>query len=444
LIHRAFPPEGNGESGDRELRAVHEIAQALLASDGAHDIYTLALQRVTGLVGALFSCVFLRSDADETLLEPVATHRWPRQYRAYLEQTRVRIGRGPTGRAVSSREPVEAFDIHANPGLEEWWEPARELGFSSAVALPLVVSGEARGALTFYFAERTPPPAATRSLLLVVADQLAAAAEKAHLIEHLRAANLRLEGQNRELEVRIRESEEARRLKEEFLANISHELRTPLTAVLGYTDLLLDGVVDAGAAPRARPLLGRIREAALRLLSMIENLLDLTNVKLGRISPERQPCDAAGLAREALAAQSFPETAEVRSDLPEEPLPIHTDPRLVLRVLDCLLGNAAKFCPEGTITLRVRTDGRESTAGAEERVIWEVEDDGPGIPPEHLETIFDEFRQVDGSATRRVGGAGLGLALARAMATALDGGLRAHSEPGAGARFVLDLPRGEG
>jgi signal transduction histidine kinase len=77
-------------------------------------------------------------------------------------------------------------------------------------------------------------------------------------------------------------------------------------------------------------------------------------------------------------------------------------------------------------------------------VIWEVEDDGPGIPPEHLETIFDEFRQVDGSATRRVGGAGLGLALARAMATALGGGLRAHSEPGAGARFVLDLPRGEG
>jgi len=441
LIHRAFPPERDDGAGDRELRAVQEIARALLDSEGARDVYSLALQRVTGLVGALFSCVFLRSESDEDLLEPVATHRWPRQFGAYLDRTRVRVGRGPTGRAVSSREPVEAFDIHANPVLEEWWEPARELGFNSAVALPLIVSGEARGALTFYFAERTPPPAATRSLLLVVADQLATAAEKAHLIERLRAANQGLERQNQELEVRIRESEEARRMKEEFMANVSHELRTPLTAVLGYTDLLLDGVV-ADAGPRAEPLLRRIRDAALRLLALIENLLDLTHLKLGRMPVDLQRCDASALVREALAKVELPGTAQIRRDLPESPVLLCTDPRLVLRVLECLLGNAAKFCPRGTITMRVRTQGDGEDAADAERVIWEVEDDGAGIPGEHLETIFDEFRQVDGSATRSVGGAGLGLALARSMATALGGRLTARSAPGAGACFTLDLPRG--
>jgi signal transduction histidine kinase len=440
----------------RELQAAREIAHAFIRANVPVEVYNLALERVGPLIGAAFGSVFLREDESD-LLRVVATHNWPGAYASYLSEMRVRIGAGPTGQAVAENRVVEVSDVFADPELEDWHEIARELGYSSTVALPLVSRGEAVGAVTFYFAEPEALRDVDRSLLQLVADQLAATAEKAYLIEDLQRANALLREQNVELEARFREAAEAQRLKSEFLANVSHELRTPLTAVLGYSYLLREGL----SGPLASEQVGaveKIETAAHALMGLINDLLDLTHLRLGRVTIERDAVDAAALARSALSATPPPasDAVEVKSEVPTDPVRLETDPGHVLRILQNLLSNALKFTLRGTVTLRVRTvepGGEPADAaepplpielgrwGREPLVLWEVADTGIGIEPDDLDAIFDEFRQVDGSATRRFGGTGLGLALGRGLARSLGGDILVRSAPGQGTTFTLVLPR---
>nr|MDQ3388681.1 GAF domain-containing sensor histidine kinase [Gemmatimonadota bacterium] len=372
------------------------------------------------------------------LLNVVAAYNWPQAYAAYLNEMRVRAGNGPTGRAVEENQVVEVFDIFADPGLQNWWEPARELGFSSSVALPIAFDGRPIGAITFYFSGNTELGEADRSLLRLVADQLAGTAEKAHLIENLQLANERLRIQNVELEERYREAEEARRLKGEFLANISHELRTPLTAILGYTYLLREGL-SGELGPEPSGAVEKIEAAGTSLMGLISDLLDLTNLKLGRSPMEPEMCDAALMARAALSMlPAVPASVRMRTELPTEAVHLFTDPGQVVRILQNLLSNAVKFTPRGTVTMRARAV--QVGPGGAPSVIWEVEDTGIGIAAEKQEAIFDEFLQVDGSATRLYGGSGLGLALSRGLARQLGGEITVRSVPGEGSTFALILP----
>jgi signal transduction histidine kinase len=431
---RAAPPE---MPALRELQAAQEIAHAFLTADGPIEVYRLALERVSRLVGAAFGCVFLREgeSAHGELLRVVAAYNWPQAYAVYLSQMRVRLGNGPTGCAVAENRAMEVFDIFTDPALEDWWEVARELGFSSSVSLPITTGEGPIGAITFYFETRDELSDADRSLLRLVADQLSATAEKAHLIEDLKRANERLREQNLELEVRYREAEEARRLKGEFLANVSHELRTPLTAILGYTYLLREGL-SGPLSEEQGSAVEKVEQAGNALMGLINDLLDLTNLKLGRSPAEPETCDAVLLARTALSTLPAPPPGvQVQAELPSAPIPLFTDPGQVVRILTNLLSNAVKFTPTGRVTLRARREEEPAPV-----VAWEVEDTGIGIPPEDQERIFDEFRQVDGSATRRYGGTGLGLALSRGFARQLGGEVTLRSTPGEGSVFTLTLP----
>ncbi len=439
----------------RELRVVHEIAHAFLTAHRPAEVYRLALERVAPLVGAAFGCVFLR-EGQKDLLRVVAAHDWPQEYAAHLSSMRVRFGNGPTGRAVAENTIVEVPDVFADPLLEDWWDAARELGFVSSVSLPLAFQGRPVGALTFYFREPLEVSELDHHLLRLVASQLASTAEKAHLIEDLQRANERLREQNVDLEARYREAEEARRLKNEFLANVSHELRTPLTAILGYTYLLREEVSGRLDEEQASSVL-KIEQAGTVLMDLINDLLDLTCLKLGRTIVEPELADAVALGRAALsAAAKLPPGVELYTETPSERVPIHTDPILVLRILQNLLSNAVKFTTEGKVVLRVRMvppDG-DPSAGISGTalprgpvVLWEVEDTGIGIAEADQRAIFDEFRQADGSATRRFGGAGLGLALSQGLAHRLGGEIRLRSVPGEGLALyagapLRDSPRG--
>jgi len=423
----------------RELEIVREIAHAFLTATQPLEVYRLALARVTPLVEARFSSVFLRDSADPDLLKLVCAWNWPQSSARYLSQMRIRVGRGATGRAVAAGEPVVSEDIFADPAQQEWWEPARELGFVSIIALPLIAQGQVAGALSFYFDEPHRHDEEELRLLGLIADQLAATAEKAHMIENLQEANERLQRQNQDLARRVAEAEDAQRLKNEFLANVSHELRTPLTAVLGYTYLMKAGHTGE-VTPEQKTALDRIDRAANALLRLINDLLELSDLKLGRTRVVSDAAEAVALVQRAVEAVGpVPEGITFRLHSDHGRIPVLLDEEKALKILQNLISNAFKFTARGEVTVTVRK--RPGLAdGGMGKVEWVVEDSGIGIRSEDLGSIFDEFRQVDGSSTRLYGGTGLGLALSRRLAHLLGGDIDVESKPGIGSRFTLRLP----
>ncbi|MEZ4453046.1 MAG: ATP-binding protein [Nannocystaceae bacterium] len=226
------------------------------------------------------------------------------------------------------------------------------------------------------------------------------------------------------------EAREASRVKSVFLANMSHELRTPLNAIIGYAELLLeeDERVDD---------LGRILGSARHLLAVINNILDISKIEAGKaeVYLERVPL---GLPLDDVASTVAglcnPETALVRAWDPTALGVLYTDDVKLRQILLNLLGNAAKFTPSGTITLRAeRLDDPP-------RVEFEVADTGIGIDDEGLARIFEPFAQAERSTTRRYGGTGLGLAICAEYARLLGGSIRVRSTPGVGTAFTLTLP----
>ncbi len=200
----------------RELRAVREIAHAFLMAERAADVYQFALDRVTPLIGAAFSLI-MQIGGDGELLRPVAQHEWPAKHRDWIGALRVRVGDGPSGLAVERRELIEVADLFADPALELWYPVAEELGFRSILAAPLVGANGPVGAIAFYFSDPTAVSDEHRALVRLVAEQLAATADRAVLIEALRRANAALAEANASLEREIRSADAARRRSDQFL-----------------------------------------------------------------------------------------------------------------------------------------------------------------------------------------------------------------------------------
>jgi signal transduction histidine kinase len=288
--------------------------------------------------------------------------------------------------------------------------------------------------VTFYFSSPNAVSAETRHLMRLVADQMAASAYKARLIEDLRRANLKLTASNEELERQFADLLEARRVKDEFLSNISHELRTPLTAVIGYISLMQEGLAGPVSAEQ-QDTLGTVKESSEHLLSLIGDLLDLTALKRGTVEAMAEELDPRDPLRDAvLAAKGKRESVALvvdAADLVELPV-LRSDRRTVARALTALLDNAFKFTREGRVKVSLELIGN--------RVAYTVSDTGIGIPEAEQRLVFDEFRQVDGTTTREYGGAGLGLALARRLARLVQGDITLTSTPGAGSSFQLEVP----
>jgi signal transduction histidine kinase len=420
-----------------ELELRRDIAEAFFTAHTPIEVYRLALTRVTPLVNASFASVFLRDEAEPDLLRLVCAHNWPQTSARHLSQLRIRVGRGPTGRAVAERVATEVVDIFADISLRDWWEPARELGFVSLISLPLIVADVVIGAVSFYYAAPHDFSDDERSLMSLIAEQLSLTSDRAARQEELRQTVDTLHAEVAALSARVGEAEEVQRLKTEFLANISHELRTPLTSILGHTYLLLEQ--HAGPLNEAQAAaLRRIDKSGTMLLGLINELLALTELKLGRVEVIIAPVDALLLARRAaeIVPAPAPDKVGFRIECAESRIPVHTDAEKVVKILENLLSNAFKFTRDGEVVLGVRRQG----IGSMPRVEWSVRDTGIGIPAEQLGAIFDEFRQVDGSSTRLYGGSGLGLSLSLQLARLLGGELLVESKPGEGSTFTLRIP----
>jgi signal transduction histidine kinase len=434
----ATPPESlrgvaetTADFGLRELMAVREIVHAFHTARRPEEVYQLALDRVCPLIGATFACVYL-VDEDSELMRLVAVQNWPQRHTRFLGKMRVRRGFGPSGEAASERRMVEVLDVFADPSLVDWQEVARELGFRALVALPLETTDRVLGAVTFYFASPNTVGSEMRHLLRMVADQMAATAEKARLIDDLQRANAALVESNIALAKQFTEAVEARRVKDEFLANISHELRTPLTAVIGYTALMRDGVSGPINDEQQRTL-DQVKDASEELLALIGDLMELTALRRGSIAAMVADIDPREPLHDAVASAKGRRKHVVLEVTEPDLVPVmRSDRRTIAKALKALLDNAFKFTHDGRV--------RVSLEVTLERAVYTVEDTGIGIAATEHNTIFDEFRQLDGTLTREHGGSGLGLNLARRLARLVQGDITLTSSPGTGSTFRLDVP----
>jgi two-component system sensor histidine kinase BarA len=250
-----------------------------------------------------------------------------------------------------------------------------------------------------------------------------------------RETNLREQAE--QLRLARDQAQEAARVKSEFLANISHELRTPLNVIIGFTDMMLMGI-DGGLNEKQTHKLNRLRENSDRLLSLINDVLDLSRLEAKRLEVIHKPFAPRALAERLsgqMAALAKDKTLEYKTEIdPTLPATLIGDEKRIEQIVSNLLSNAFKFTETGSVTLKIEANQAAHT--------WliRVTDTGIGIPPHALDTIFEEFRQVDGSPTRVYQGSGLGLAIARNLTRLMNGSIIVDSDFGKGSTFTVTLP----
>ena len=236
-------------------------------------------------------------------------------------------------------------------------------------------------------------------------------------------------------------AEEASRAKSDFLAKMSHELRTPLNAIIGYSEMLLEEIEDAGGnSPELREPLRRIQRSGRHLLALINDVLDLSKIEAGKMELEYGEIDLPALLQELVTtAEPLAERNRNRLTLhcPEDIGSLRADVLRVRQIVLNLLSNACKFTERGEVTLEAAPAVEDGVEG----VAISVRDTGIGMTAEQQARLFQDFTQADSSTTRRYGGTGLGLAISRRFARMMGGDITVESEPGQGSTFRLWLPR---
>jgi signal transduction histidine kinase len=237
-----------------------------------------------------------------------------------------------------------------------------------------------------------------------------------------------------ELRTALEEARAANAAKSQFLAMMSHELRTPLQAVLGYSEFLLADPAGTFTAEQ-REDLTYIQQGGQRMLTLINQLLDLSRLEAGRLDVAHKPVDLAPIVeqvRQDVAPQVNKQGLVLRIALPTNLPPVDGDAERLRQILLNLVGNAVKFTEHGSVTI--------GAVATEDEVSVTVTDTGIGIAPDSLPQLFEAFRQVDSRLVRRHGGAGLGLAIAQKLAELMGGQITVHSELGVGSTFTLSVP----
>ncbi|WP_226587440.1 hybrid sensor histidine kinase/response regulator [Microseira wollei] len=255
----------------------------------------------------------------------------------------------------------------------------------------------------------------------------------------------------------ITERQAIEQIKNEFIAVVSHELRTPLTAIHGALNLLSSGLVDANSE-KGRRVIAIAEENSDRLVRIVNDILDLERLQSGKMGLSKQPCNAADLMVKAIdSMQEMANRSKVTLSVSPQSIRLNVDSDRILQVLTNLLSNAIKFSPQGAtvwLTVEQRGDleqrstgvspvgaGEQVSRGEKSTVLFQVKDQGRGIPAEKIDTIFERFHQVDASDSRKQGGTGLGLAICRSIVQQHGGEIWVESRVGEGSNFYFTLPQ---
>jgi signal transduction histidine kinase len=368
--------------------------------------------------GALHRLAVIHPDPSKQALASRLTENWVPKSGDPIGAPVV-AAEGPT---VITRESGDALEAAAHGPAN--LAILRELGFGAFLVVPLVIRSTVLGAITFVLPEGGSPFTPDEiTLASDLTDRCAMALENARLYQEADALRIAADA--------------ASQAKSKFLGSMGHELRTPLNAIGGYAELIEMGL-RGPVTPEQRTDLTRIKQNQRHLLTLITEILNFVRSESGRmeyrfteVSVESALDDVAEMLEGPIKERHL--TLDRRPGVADAQ--VWADPDRVRQILINLVMNAVKYSSAGAGTITL------SYAMTRHDVIIQVADTGPGIPPEMLEAIFEPFVQLESGLTNRKGGVGLGLAIGRDMARAMNGDLSVDSTVGVGSRFTLALPR---
>jgi len=426
---------------NRQLEALRHLAQVLLSGQSLPDLLTEVCRFAADLVDGESAAIGLVVEEGRFLKVVAATGRMQ-----HAQQRLIPTDRSLVGWVVTNDEPVIVADMAKDPRNFDFADTPREL--KAAAITPLRSGGLVIGVVcVFNRREGGEFTAEHMALLRALADQAAIGFDRAHMNEEGKRSEVELARKNVELQ-------RATRLKNEFLANVSHELRTPLNAIIGFSELLLTGDLGEVRAEH-KDFLESIHRNGKHLLRLINSVLDVSRIDADRMHLELTETDLIQAIRGAAADTESLRLARQQTcklELPDQPLYALADAVRVQQVLFNLLSNAAKFTPEGgEVVLRALAtstplpvpgdrSGEHPRLERREAVWIAVGDTGIGIRAEDMPKLFQEFSQLDASASRRVQGSGLGLALSKRLVELHGGQIGCESIYGKGSTFWFILP----
>jgi signal transduction histidine kinase/DNA-binding response OmpR family regulator len=408
--------------GRREVELLRAVATEANGSTSIDGTLRLCIGLVCGHLDWRLGHARLRTDAGGPLM---ATDIWhgldDERFMSFRAATDA-LGEFPAPclpeRVVAKKSAHWVADMSRTPELGRA-AAARDAGLRAALAIPAFVGDEVAAVLEIFSTEVALEDRRIVDLAASVGVQVGRAIER-----HRARIALEL----------------ASRSKTEFLANMSHEIRTPMTSVLGYADLLMDP--DLSPSERLN-FIQVIRRNGEHLLTIINDILDLSKIEAGKMTVETVTCspiqilvDVASLMRVRAIEKDLDFGVEYVGDVPET---IQSDPTRLRQILMNLVGNAVKFTEEGAVRIVVECD---ASAPERPRMRFSVVDQGIGLTRDQIDKLFQPFTQADSSTTRRFGGSGLGLTICKRLADMLGGAIRVDSEPGKGSSFILEIDTG--
>jgi PAS domain S-box-containing protein len=366
-------------------------------------------------------------------------------------------GMGPTGMAIKTKGPRFMHHMDTDPAYAPWREEAVKRGYRSSMAVPLFDS-DARviGVLNLYSGEQDFFLEKRRKgLFQVLANYAATAIENRRLIENL---EIRIKERTAELEFSKLQAEAADRAKSDFLANMSHELRTPLNSIIGFSQLMIDRMAGV-TMDEQKEYLTDIYDSGKHLLSLINDILDLSKIEAGKVELDLSEFDLKELIDRSLVMfkeKVLKHGIRLQFDVEEGVGAITADERKIKQVLFNLLSNAFKFMLDGgSVRISARQVNSEqylvnsrklftddySLTTARDFIEISVEDSGIGISAEDQPRLFQPFQQLESPMLKKRPGTGLGLNLCRQLVKLHGGRIWVESEPGKGSKFIFVIPR---
>ncbi len=401
-----------------ELRALGEVSQAVNSSLQLERVLSTIVSRAVQISGTDAGAIYVFDEVTR-LFRLAATFGMSQQMIDAISAQRVSLSESHIGPATQRRTPIQVLDLRDEP-MTSVNKIVLEAGYRALLVVPLLRGEVIVGALVVRRTEPGAFPESTIRLLETFASQSVLAIQNARLFHEI-------EQKGRLLEI-------ASEHKSQFLANMSHELRTPLNAILGYTELVLDGIYGEPPAKMGE-VLARVHSNGRHLLSLINDVLDLSKIEAGQLtlslsdySIQDMVQSVATIVEPLAEAKKLALEIAIAPDLP----PGHGDERRLSQVLLNLMGNAVKFTDSGKVAVEASAaDGAFTLA---------VSDTGPGIAEGEEARIFEEFQQVDSSATKQKGGTGLGLAIAKRIVEMHGGHISVQSKLGVGSTFSFSIP----